>query len=194
MKTKMKWLSVAAIGFSLFLIPFVCMFSLKDNSGFTLPGWATAVGMAGSVVWLPLGGVFLIGGLEGYISSFPFWENLAPALVRQRVIIELITEHLVREEEIKDYQMKLSQIVDMNVLQPPFSYPAHKDGHLIGYGGWIHWATSGSHVYSYDSYYTGRKGHLLTVDTYTCKPFSVEKVVKFTRDYFKAEKIVWKEV
>lgn len=32
------------------------------------------------------------------------------------------------------------------------------------------------------------------VDIYTCKPFSVNEVIKFTKKYFKALDIVWKEI
>jgi S-adenosylmethionine decarboxylase len=123
------------------------------------------------------------------------WKNLAPDLCRQRVIIEAVTDHCVTEKEIIDYLWKLSKVVNMNVLQDPFSYPAHDtSGGLIGYGGWIHWATSGAHVYSYGKEWTGTGKHLFTVDCYTCKPFSCEAATEFTRDYFKSEEIVWKEV
>lgn len=40
----------------------------------------------------------------------------------------------------------------------------------------------------------GTNDPLFTVDTYTCKPFSVREAVEFTREYFKPIKMVWKEV
>ncbi|MBP6858131.1 MAG: S-adenosylmethionine decarboxylase [Candidatus Pacebacteria bacterium] len=122
------------------------------------------------------------------------WKNLAPRLVRQRCIIELDTEHVISEEEIKDYLQKLSRVVGMTILQQPFSYPAVVKDFLVGYGGWIHWATSGAHAYSYIPEWTKTGKPFFTVDAYTCKPFSLEKAVKFTKKYFKATEIVWKEV
>ena len=73
----------------------------------------------------------------------------------------------------------------MEVLSAPHAYSAHE----MGYGGWIHWKSSGAHFYSYPA-----NPPLFTVDTYTCKPFSIKKVVEFTKKYFNAIKIVWKEV
>ena len=41
--------------------------------------------------------------------------------------------------------MALSKVVNMTVLSNLVAYSAHEDG----YGGWIHWKTSGAHFYSY---------------------------------------------
>ncbi|MDO8183780.1 MAG: S-adenosylmethionine decarboxylase [bacterium] len=113
------------------------------------------------------------------------WKNLAPGLVRQRVIIEATTEKLVEPEQIKDYLLKLADITKMEVLSGPVAYSAHD----MGYGGWIHWKTSGAAVYSYPT-----NPPLVTVDCYTCKPFSAEKAANFTQEYFQAIELVWKEV
>lgn len=118
------------------------------------------------------------------------WENIAPNLVRQRIVIEAVTDHCIGPQEIKAYMVALSKVLNMQPLRLPFAYAAD----VVGYGGWLHWITSGVHVYSYDSRFTGGVGHILTVDAYTCKPFSVEKAADFTRNYFKVEKIVYKEV
>ena len=113
------------------------------------------------------------------------WRNLAPGLIRQRVVIECTTSKVVGMEEIKDYLVKLSDVLAMRPLSAPFAYPAED----MGYGGWIHWITSGAHVYSYTT-----NPPLLTIDAYTCKPFSVEKAVQFTQKYFDVQEIVWKEI
>lgn len=113
------------------------------------------------------------------------WRNLAPNLVRQRVIIEGTTKKIVKPQQIKDYLNALSSVVDMTVLSEPVAYSAHEDG----YGGWIHWKTSGAHFYSYPTYKP-----LFTVDCYTCKAFSIEKAVAFTEKYFDAIEIVYKEI
>lgn len=63
---------------------------------------------------------------------------------------------------------------------------------------WIHWKTSGAHLYTYYSSPTDRskplQHPLFTLDTYTCKPFSVEGVVRFTKEYFNPIEIVWREI
>jgi len=113
------------------------------------------------------------------------WRNLAPDLVRQRVIIEGTTEEIVGPNAIKEYLIGLATITKMEVLSGPFSYSAHE----MGYGGWIHWKTSGAHVYSYPT-----NPPLVTVDCYTCQPFSVREASSFTKDFFKCIDIVHKEI
>ena len=104
------------------------------------------------------------------------WKNLAPQLVRQRIIIEGTTEKIVGPEQIKDYLVQLAGVTNMETLSDPKVYSAHE----MGWGGWIHWKSSGAAFYSYPT-----KPPLFTVDCYTCKPFSVEEAVEFTRSYFK---------
>ena len=118
-------------------------------------------------------------------EKYKMWRNLSPKLVRQRLIIEGTTKKIIGPEEIKKYLDELAKVSKMEKLSGPFAYSAHE----MGFGGWIHWKSSGAHFYSYPT-----NPHLFTIDTYTCKPFSVEKVVKFTKEYFKAIEIVWKEV
>ena len=119
------------------------------------------------------------------------WKNLAPKLVRQRVIIEGTTEKLVEPEQIKDYLLKLADVTKMEVLAGPFVGNAHE----LGYSGWINWRTSGCHFYSYPARDICKMPHpLFTVDIYTCKPFSVKEAVDFTKKYFNAIEIVWKEI
>ncbi|MDO8626662.1 MAG: S-adenosylmethionine decarboxylase [Candidatus Magasanikbacteria bacterium] len=113
------------------------------------------------------------------------WKNLAPNLIRQRVIIEGTTQKIVEPEEIKKYLLAIAEVCKMEVLSEPIAYSAHD----MGYGGWIHWKSSGSHFYSYPT-----NPPLFTVDCYTCKPFDPEVLVKFTKEYFNAIEIVWKEV
>ena len=113
------------------------------------------------------------------------WKNLAPDLVRQRVIIEATTQTIVEPERIKKYLLDLAREVDMEVMSGPFAYSAHE----MGFGGWIHWKSSGAHVYSYPM-----TPPLITIDIYTCKPFSVSKAVAFTQEYFKTREIVSKEI
>jgi len=113
------------------------------------------------------------------------WENLAPNLIRQRLIIEGTTEKIIEPEQIKEYLLELAKVSNMEVLENPVAYTAHEKG----YGGWIHWKSSGAHFYSYPT-----DPPLFTVDTYTCKPFSIDAIVEFTKNYFKTIKIVWKEI
>ena len=113
------------------------------------------------------------------------WKNLAPDLIRQRVIIEGTTEKIIEPELIKKYLLALADICKMEVLSSPVSYSAHN----MGYGGWIHWKSSGAAFYSYPT-----KPPLFTVDCYTCKPFSGQEAADFTKKFFGAIELVWKEI
>lgn len=112
-------------------------------------------------------------------------KNLAPQIVRQRVIIEATTRKIAEPAEIGRYLVKLSELLGMRPLRQPYTYPAEDKG----FGGWIHWVTSGCHVYSYFA-----DPPLVTVDAYTCKPFDSKKAAEFTAEFFNATELVWKEV
>lgn len=119
------------------------------------------------------------------------WRNLAPNLVRQRLIIEATTPVIAEPPELVRYLTELARVSNMEVLSGPYAYPAHE----LGFGGWVHWRTSGAHVYSYPARVDwGNEHSLVTVDTYTCKPFSVPEVVDFTREFFKAIELVYREI
>lgn len=113
------------------------------------------------------------------------WQNLAPGLVRQRVIIEGTTEKIVEPEQIKAYLNELAKVCGMEKMSDPYAGTAHN----MGYGGWIHWKSSGAAFYSYPT-----NPPLFTVDCYTCKPFSCEEAANFTKNFFNAIDLVWKEV
>jgi len=122
------------------------------------------------------------------------WRNLAPHITRQRVVIECTTEKLIGRLEIEEYLTELAKLTKMTVVSGPFSYEAEG----LGFGAWVHWRTSGAHVYSYtnDPFGTGIENTkpLLTIDAYTCKPFDAKKAAEFTAKYFDAIDFVWKEV
>lgn len=112
-------------------------------------------------------------------------KNLAPTLIRQRVIIEGITKEIIQPDKIKSYLVELAKVTKMEILAVPKAHSAHD----MGYGGWIHWKSSGAAFYSYPTI-----PPLFTVDCYTCKPFLASEAARFTRKYFKAIELVWKEV
>jgi S-adenosylmethionine/arginine decarboxylase-like enzyme len=101
------------------------------------------------------------------------------------VIIEGTTEKIVEPEQIKSYLSALAEVTGMEVLSPPEAHSAHD----MGYGGWIHWKSSGAAFYSYPT-----SPPLFTVDCYTCKPFSAAEAGEFTRKYFNAIELFFKEI
>ena len=113
------------------------------------------------------------------------WKNLAPELIRQRVIIEGTTDVIVDPEQIRAYLIALAEFTKMDRLSDPVVYTAHE----MGWGGWVHWKSSGATFYSYPT-----DPPLFTIDCYTCKPFSAEDAASFSKTFLNAREVVWKEV
>lgn len=117
-------------------------------------------------------------------------KKLAPTILRQRMVIELLTPVEVTQPMLFAYLKELTGVSCMKPLRDPEISPAGD----IGIGAWQHWITSGCHVYSYDKKYTATDSTLVTIDTYTCKAFDPTEIVEFTRAFFDALEIEWKEV
>lgn len=111
------------------------------------------------------------------------WRDLAPEIVRQRLVIEGIPARPVDDASIRRYLSALSREVDMVQLLEPVTHRSD----LYGWAGWIHWETSGAHFYAWE-----QPRLFFSVDMYTCKAFDVDTAVAFTRDFFAADTIVAK--
>ena len=112
------------------------------------------------------------------------YTDLAPTIYRQRAVIEGYPLAPISAEQIKDYLTQLSEILDMTTLIEPVTHRSD----LYGWAGWIHWETSGSHFYAWE-----QPMLFFSVDIYTCKAFSAQEAVSFTKKYFSATEITYKE-
>lgn len=111
-------------------------------------------------------------------------RNLAPEIYRQRAVIEGYPDKPLKAAEIKDYLRKLSDVLGMRTLIDPITHRSE----LYGEAAWIHWETSGAHFYAWDV-----PRLFFSVDIYTCKKFDVQGAVNFTKEYFNASKVEFKE-
>ncbi len=111
------------------------------------------------------------------------WRDLAPEIVRQRLVIEGIPARPVGAAEIRAYLSGLSREVDMVQLIEPVTHRSD----LYGWAGWIHWETSGAHFYAWE-----QPRLFFSVDMYTCKAFDVDTAVSFTRAFLDADTVVAK--
>ncbi|MGY1683422.1 S-adenosylmethionine decarboxylase [Geodermatophilus sp. SYSU D01176] len=111
------------------------------------------------------------------------WRDLAPEIVRQRLVIEGVPARPVDDEQIRRYLSALSREVDMVELLEPVTHRSD----LYGWAGWIHWETSGAHFYAWE-----QPRLFFSVDMYTCKAFDVETAVSFTRRFLDAGTVVAK--
>jgi len=112
------------------------------------------------------------------------FQDLAPSIHRQRLVVEGYPGFVITDEHIKEYLQELSKVTDMVTISEPVTHASE----LYGWAGWIHWETSGAHFYSWE-----RPVEFFSADIYTCKAFDPEAVVSFTREYFHTSEIVAKE-
>ena len=106
--------------------------------------------------------------------------DLAPGIHRQRLVIEGLTQQSMTAMMLKNYLAQLAVELDMVALTDPVLHRSE----TYGWAGWMHWETSGCHVYAlYD------KGSF-SVEIYTCKVFRNEDAVAFTKAAFEADTIV----
>ena len=108
-------------------------------------------------------------------------RDLAPTIYRQRLVIEGIPRHPISAPEISTYLSNLSEVLGMQALIEPITHLSP----TYGWAGWIHWETSGAHLYAWDE-----PQLFFSVDIYTCKHFEDDVAVEFTARAFDAEKIV----
>ncbi|MGY1739125.1 MULTISPECIES: S-adenosylmethionine decarboxylase [unclassified Blastococcus] len=127
----------------------------------------------------------LVRGADRAVAPAPAaeWRDLAPDILRQRLVIEGVPARPVDDEQIRRYLSDLSRAVDMVQLLEPVTHRSD----LYGWAGWIHWETSGAHFYAWE-----QPRLFFSVDIYTCKAFDVDDAVAFTRDWFAAEPVVAK--
>jgi hypothetical protein len=109
--------------------------------------------------------------------------DLAPGIFRQRLVIEGRCPAPIGAEEMSRYLSALSGVCDMELLLEPVTHCSSR----CGWAGWVHWESSGAHMYAWE-----RPVLFFSVDIYTCKAFDVSSVVEFTRSFFDASEIVSK--
>jgi len=107
--------------------------------------------------------------------------DLAPDIHRQRLVVEGVPVSPITDADIREYLSKLSYELDMITVLEPVTHRSDK----FGWAGWIHWETSGAHFYAWEE-----PRLFFSVDIYTCKAFSDDAAVDFTRRFFQADSVV----
>lgn len=111
------------------------------------------------------------------------YHDLAPQIVRQRLVIEGYPAFSITNNNISAYLSQLSYVLEMKALIDPITNRSHE----YGWAAWIHWEQSGAHFYSWD-----QPLKFFSIDIYTCKAFSVKAAVDFSKEFFDAKEIVHK--
>lgn len=110
--------------------------------------------------------------------------DLAPEILRQRLVIEGVPAAPITRRQVTDYLGALSRVCGMTTLAPPTTHRSDR----YGWAGWIHWETSGAHFYAWEA-----PRLFFSVDIYTCKAFDPCSALEFTADYFAAAPVVARE-
>lgn len=121
---------------------------------------------------------------DDLVVSTDRMPDLAPMIHRQRLVVEGTCPEPITADQIRDYLRRLSDVTDMVTLIEPVTHRSDR----YGWAGWIHWETSGAHFYAWEQPLL-----FFSVDIYTCKQFDPQRVVEFTRDFFRSEVVVAKE-
>jgi len=108
-------------------------------------------------------------------------ERMA-ALVPPRIYLQRLAIHLVPAGPVTDeagymYLTGLCALLEMTDLSGPVLHRSRR----YGLAAWMHWETSGVHLYAWDG-----PDLFLAVDIVTCKRFNSFAAVRFTGDYFGA--------
>lgn len=118
------------------------------------------------------------------LTSEASMKDLAPHIHRQRLVIEGTRAVHLSREDIEEYLSALAPRLDMTALTEPVTHRSDR----FGWAGWIHWETSGCHVYAWDE-----DPAFFSVDIYTCKSFAVTDAVAYTNEIWKPEELVFRE-
>lgn len=112
-------------------------------------------------------------------------KNLAPNLMRQRLLIEGFYSIEVNEETIKEYFRKLCEKLNLRFYAEPivFSPAGMGKSDNQGYDAFVPLIDSGI------SAYVWTKEKFLSVVIYTCKSFDREAALKATQDFFAMKSI-----
>ena len=115
------------------------------------------------------------------------WEDLAPDICRQRLVIEGTLHNTFLPEDMTRYAKEISSVLNMELITSPVLNHEPK----YGWCAFVHWKESGMHIYAWDD----RKPPFFSVDIYTCRAFDAQTPINYTQEFFGENliKLTWKE-
>lgn len=116
-------------------------------------------------------------------------KNIAPQIVRQRILIEANFTISVTREGVRDYLLGVAKELDLRTYGEPIIHSPEGQGkeENQGFDAFVPLIDSGISLYVW----TNEK--FMSCVLYTCKNFSVEKAVQFTKDFFKTTELEYQE-
>ena len=104
------------------------------------------------------------------------WEDLAPDICRQRLIVEGTLHNVFLPEDMTKFCQEITKVLNMTAVT---STICNHDSHY-GWCAYMHWKESGMHIYAWDN----RTPKFFSIDIYTCKKFKNLDVMNFTHEFF----------
>lgn len=117
-------------------------------------------------------------------------KDIAPNVFRQRALIEAKVGIKVTKATVRDYLKGLPRYLKLKTYGGPVVYSAGSLGKPINqgsYDGFVALIESGISISAW------AKVNFVAILVHTCKKFDVKKAAAFTKKFFKATNIVYKE-
>ena len=116
-------------------------------------------------------------------------ENLAPKVFRQRLLIDFIYTTEMHEKLIIRFLKELTKELGLKIYSPPVVHVSTGRGKKINSGFDAFAPLVASGIY----FGTWSQESFVSMVMYTCKGFNAKKAVEFTRKFFKASKLAYKQ-
>lgn len=116
-------------------------------------------------------------------------KDLAPKIVRQRLLIEATYDKKLEEADIRGYLLNLAAELNLRTYGDPIIHSpsgAGKDENQ-GFDAFVPLIDSGISLYVWTN------ENFFSTVLYTCKSFSVEDALVFTKDFFNTVEIEHRE-
>jgi S-adenosylmethionine/arginine decarboxylase-like enzyme len=114
-------------------------------------------------------------------------KNLAPHILRQRLLIEATYEKTISKADVEHYLMQLPSALNLGLYSDPVVYSPGGEGKAEnqGYDGFVALIDSGISIYIWET------TRFLSVVAYTCKSFDTLIALEFTKNFFKTTELEW---
>ena len=116
-------------------------------------------------------------------------KNIAPQIIRQRLLIEAKYKIEVDKEKVNDYLLGIAKELGLRTYGEPIIHSPGGEGKDVnqGYDAFVPLIDSGICLYIW----TNEK--FMSCVLYTCKEFSVDKAVNFTKRFFDTIELEYQE-
>ncbi|HUY69521.1 MAG TPA: hypothetical protein VMU70_00640 [Candidatus Tyrphobacter sp.] len=116
-------------------------------------------------------------------------KNIAPQILRKRLLIEAKFTINVDEGVIRNYLIGLTKSLKLKIYGAPTIHSPSGQGKKLnqGYDAFVPLIDSGISLYIW----TNEK--FLSCVLYTCKDFSTDKALEFTKIFYKTTEFEWQE-